>query len=318
MKKLLLGILAICIIIAAIASAFIVSYKSLTEKVLGNFMGAEVKIGHILFNPIDNELIFKNFNVYNPPGFNPKEVLAHLPEIRGTVNRKILFRHGKLHFTALKVYMKTLAVTKDKDGIMNVDRLKFFNEDPNEIPIEIDKLTLTVDEVIYKQISKKGKSHVEIYAVGIKDKDYNDLPSVEQVVMKILLESLSKTAIKGAAIYGIVTAAGVTLAGPIVLPAGAAILIIGKDSYTAKFDMGYEAVYEGCLEYAKQNGKGIHENKKKGIIRGSTDDASVVIKVTESGDSQTTVRVSARAIVFPRPRIAGAVLYEISQHLTNK
>ena len=43
--------------------------------------------------------------------------------------------------------------------------------------------------------------------------------------------------------------------------------------------------------------------------------ASVIIKVIKDGDTKTTVGVSARKFLLPAPRIAGGILYEITQKI---
>ena len=228
----------------------------------------------------------------------------------------LIIENKKFHIVELKIEMETLAVTKNADGVMNVDKLRISQEDPKDSGwVQIDKLVLSIGAVVYKEIRKSGKAHEEIYKLDIKDKNFEDLPSAEHVVAKILVESLSHTAIKGAAIVGVATVAGATLAGPLVIPAGVAIAISGKNSYTTSFDKAYDYVYDTCLVVANKMGQKIYGNKDSGIIEGYMSDANIIIRITKFSENKTDVKVSARKLLLPKPAIAGAILYEIYQKI---
>jgi len=311
MKKAFMILFILGIVIGIFLTSLILSSKFLIKEVLSNILGAEVDIKALSIDVRNHTFFMNDFKIYNPIGFDTEKMLAYLPEIRGAYDPAKLIKHRKFHVRELRVIMETLAVVKDKDGKLNIDRLRISLEDLEAMPIEFDRLILTVNEVIYSDFSKKGQPDVELYAVNIKNKDYEDLPSVEDVASKILTESLGKTAIKGAAIVGVATVAGVSLAGPIVIPVGAAIILSGKDSYEYTFNLGYEAVYSAAMKYADSTGARIHADKNTGTIRGSMNGASVVIKVSQEEKAKTKVRVTARKILLPAPRIAGGVLYEI-------
>jgi len=315
MKKVLVGVIVLGVIIAVLFAALLLSSDVLIQKAITEVIGAEVTIGHVLINPATHTLILKDFRVYNPHGFNIKELLAYLPEIRGVYNLDALLRDRKLHFLELSVYMKSLMVEKDIKNKLNIDSLKVYELDPKDMPLRIDNLNITVDKVVYKEILKNGKPRVEIYEVNIKNQNFKDIPNVQQVVAKVIVESIRNTKIKSAAIFGAATTAGVVLAGPLVIPAAAAIILTGKDSYYTSFDTGYDTVYNTILQYAKNMNKKIHEDKRKGFIKGKMSGASVIIKVIKDTDAKTTVGVSARKFLLPAPRIAGGILYEITQKI---
>ena len=316
MKKFFITVVVLIVLTVSLIAAATISLKPLIAYLMEGIIGAPVKIGEISFDAKNETLYMKNFQVYNPKGFNSEEKLAQVSLISVKHDLKDLIENKKFHIVELKIEMDTLAVTKNADGVMNVDNLKISQEDPKDSGlIQIDKLVLSIGAVVYKEIHRSGKVHEEIYRVDIKDKNFEDLPSAEHVVAKILVESLSHTAIKGAAILGVATVAGATLAGPIVIPAGVAIAISGKNSYTTSFDKNYDYVYDACLAVANKIGQKIYGNKDSGIIEGYMSDANIIIRITKLSENKTDVKVSARKLLLPKPAIAGAILYEIYQKI---
>lgn len=315
MKKFLKILVALAVIAAILVTAAIIWSKDLLAFSIGEMLGGRVTIESISLDGKNHILYMKKLKVYNPGGFDESKVLAYLPEVDTAYNPGALLAHRKIHITALKIYMKTMTVTQNKDGKLNINNLRIANKTLDVLPVKIDRMTLTVDEVVYEDYTKGPKPHVEVYQVNIKAKDYEDMPSVEQVAMRIVTEALAQTAIKGAALYGVAALAGASLAGPLLLPAGAAIIFSGKDSYEADFNVSYASAFETALKTAREMGKNISQHKETGIIGGAIDGASVRIKLVKTEKNKTHITVSARKFFFPKPRIAGGVLYEISQNV---
>ena len=306
----------LAIIIGALAVTVMFYSKFLISLGIGQMLGARVTMEYLLYNPQDHAFHIKNFRVYNPEGFDTKATLAEAPDVAGTLNPKTLLTHRKFHIPYLNVYIKTLAIVKNKQGEMNVDKLTIAHADLDKIPVQIDKLIFSTDNVVYKDYTKGTKPRVEIYNVNIKDKSYENISSVDRVASKILVDSLSQTAIKGVAIVGIAAVAAGSVAAPVVVPVAAAgIILSGKDTYYANIERKYEDVYKAALVVADEMGNISRQDKTKGIISGNIDQANVIIKLTKESETETNVAVTARKLLLAKPRIAGGVLYEIQDKL---
>lgn len=319
MKKRSSIVLLGLVLIAAFLSALILLPKVSITSGMERFLGTRVRIGKVYLDLKNSALVLKNFKVYNPKGFVRSEVLADLSEIHAEYDIRSPFKNGKLHFVKVRIFMKTLAVTKYRDGRFNVDALKMVKWHQETAPIYVDRVILDVDDVVYKQYLKDGKVDIQLYKVNIRKRDYDDLPDLERIVMQILFESLHKAAIKGAFIYGIaavvIAAESASLVGSIALPIGVAIALSGEDSYSADFKKDYEYVFETSFVTAKEFGKSIYTDKDAGIIKFAVADATLSIKISKTDKNMTKLNVSAREAMLPMPRIAAGILYEISQKI---
>jgi hypothetical protein len=113
-----------------------------------------------------------------------------------------------------------------------------------------------------------------------------------------------------AGIYGVAALAGVA-----VLPVAAVVTFIGRDSAQQDFDSTFDNAYEKSLQVLKRQGRLGREDKARGIISATINSAQVNIKIVRKADNQVQVVVSARKYLFPKPEIAGGVLYGISEKL---
>ncbi|NQU94874.1 MAG: hypothetical protein HQ549_01405 [Candidatus Omnitrophica bacterium] len=316
MKKVLLSVAIIAIIIICLIVTLTHLSKHLLELVLGHELGTRVTMGKISLDTKNHVLHMKDCVVYNPEGFNRDHAVAYLPEIVVWYDVKNLIENKKIHMKELEVSMRMLNVVKDKNGRMNVSTLKISLDNLDIMPIEFDKLILTVDEVVYKDYSKGGKPRTEAYSVNIRAQSFESIPSVDDVFGKILMESLSKTAIKGMAVVGLAAVAGGVVAGPVIIPVGiAAIVLSGKDSYKVTIEETYDGAYDACMESAKEMGGDIYGDKALGVIRLRVPGANVTIKIVRQNDKETKLTVSARKLMISKPRIAAGVLCDIYQNL---
>ena len=316
MKKILLAVVIIIIIIIGLTAALTHPSKHLLELAIGYELGTRVTIDKISLDTKNHVLHMKGCVIYNPEGFNRDHAVAYLPEIVVWYDMKTLMERKKLYVKQLEVNMKMLNVVKDKNGRLNVNTLKISLENLDIMPIEFDKLILNVDEVVYKDYSKGERPRTEAYNVNIRAQGFESIPSVDDVFGKIIMESLSKTAIKGVAMFGLAAVAGGVVAGPVIIPIGiAAIVLSGKDSYKATIEEAYDDVYETCMKSAKEMGESISGDKALGVIRVKVPGANVTIKVVKQNDKEAELTVSARKLMISKPRIAAGVLCDIYQNL---
>lgn len=322
-RKLIIGLLTALVLLVVVAALLLsvlhFYYKPILENIIGQALGADVKIGSIHLELQKHILRIDDFKLGNPAGFTQDETIVYVPQIIGEYNQETFMVNKKLRFTTLDIYVKTMVVIKNKDGKLNVEQLAIFKENFQEIPIQIDQLVFTADNVIFKDVRKDGLLHIENFNVNIRNQTYKGLPSLEDITAKIMSEMLKRTTIKGAKILGTAALMGSVVGGwSLVIPAQVVRVMSSKSGYEATFDAVYEDVYKASLETAHELGRKIYERKDDGIIQGYLDDADVIIKITKKQPKKTDVCVSAKRRFLPKLNIAGGVLYEIAQKLKEK
>ncbi len=280
--------------------------------------GAAVRIEGLSFDIFNSSIHINGFKMYNPAGF-PKEILIDIPKIEVEYDLSALLKK-ELHLPWVEINLKEVVVTKNKQGRLNVDSLKFAQkkEQPQAqvkqekqkiIPMHIDLLKLNIGKVIHKDLSTGGKPRLEVYDINIK-RTYKNITSATQLVTLILAESLKPTAIKGAEIYGVAAVLGVAA-----LPVGVASVFISRDSAKADFQTSHERAYKVSLETMDELGDIIKSDEQAGYIKGQIHGIEVVIKISKNTEKKIDIAVSARKYMLPKPKIAEGVLYEITQNL---
>lgn len=318
-KKIIIGLLTTLVILALIAGVLLLFiryyYRPILENVLGQALGAKVKIAGVRLNVKKHTLLISGFKLYNPEEFGKDKLLADLPQINATFDFKNIATTKKLHLTKLEMYVKILVVIKDKKGELNVEKLALFKENSQEIPLQLDQLVLTADIIIFKDASKEEHLHIESFNINIKNQVYQGVPTVEDITATVISEMIKRTTIKGAKMLGNAVVIG-AVGGWSLLLAGETINVVtNKAGYDITLDVTYEDAYKASLEVAKELGKDIRQRQSEGIISGCIDDADVVIKISKELDDRTSISVSAKKYFFPKPNIAGGISYEITERL---
>jgi len=289
--------------------------------------GAPVKIKVFSLSLLKQSVLIKDFKMYNPAGF-PKEVFVDIPQIEVGLDVGALLTK-KIHLKKVTLDLNELVVIKNKEGKLNVDALKVSEmpekpakeapqkETPKkpaaQMPLQIDELNLNLGRVIYKDYTAGDPPKVDAYEINIKNKQYKNLTSVDQLVLVILSEPLKHTAIQGAKIFAAQAILGVGF-----LPAGVAMTLIGKDSSRQAFDIPYATIYDKTLSFLQgmtDRATIKKENKETGIISALVDKNDVTIKMEKLTDRSTQVTVSARRLLMPKPEVAQGLLYQISEKL---
>ncbi len=324
MKKFRKIFIITLVVLVALVIMKDVLISSAITAIGSNIVGAPIKIGSFSLGIFSPKIRIKNMKLYNPPGF-PLEPLIDLPEISVQYDLGALLK-GALHLPLVIVHVKEMAVIKNKAGKLNVDSLKVVEEQkalqnkgekrisPSKektqaMSMHIDLLRLNVERVLFKDYTKGEPPKIEVYDVGLNNKEFKNINSPEQLVVLILVQGMGPTAIKGAAIYGVATFLGASF-----LPVGVIGLLVGKDDASFEFNQRYDKVYDAALDVAKQAGQIKSENRSTGIIKGSVPGADVTIKITDRNPG-VLVTISARQFLIPKPELAGGVLYQISEKL---
>ncbi len=309
MKKFLivLGIVVLSLVCIAILKNLII--KSMVTKVASGIIGAPVHIDSFSLNILSSTINMSGFKIYNPNGF-PEGILVSCPKIKAIYDRATILK-PKRHFLIVEIELEEMGITQNKEGKLNVDSLKIVQESKSSelIPVQIDLLTLSIGKIVYKDYTVGTEPSVKVYDVN-KQKSYKGIPSVEQLVFLVLTEPMKDAAIKSAEIYGIAILTGVA-----VLPVAIAATLISKDSVKGIIDASFEHVYKISLEVLTRMGEITKQDASNGVIKANINGAMVALQLKKEADNQTKITISARKYMFPKPDIAGGVLYQISDKL---
>ena len=305
----------ILLVLALLVVVFILSIDTILKfafiKAASYSVGAPVKVDSLDLRISEGKIKIEGFKIMNPEGFS-KGILADVPLISIEFGKDV-FVNNVLHFTRVKVVVKGVAVIKNKDQKLNINELRPSQSVDDQTAMLIDTLILSADKAVFTDYTRGSVPTVQVFNINIKEKTYTNITSAEHLSAKIIAEIIGKTTIKGAAVYGAATLAGVTLTAPIAVPLGAAYLLSRKDNIETTFKVGYDTVFDASQQVIKDGGKLISVDNKSGVIKGTVEGVHVVVQVVRVDQNKTSVSVSGRKFLLPKPTIAAGVLYEISK-----
>ncbi|MFA5059960.1 MAG: hypothetical protein WC676_04980 [Candidatus Omnitrophota bacterium] len=317
-KKIIIIVVVVLLCLTVVKDFLI---KTTITTVGSAVLGAPIKIGYFSLGLFTQGVAINNLKVYNPPGF-PKEIMINAPQIRVKYDLWKLFQ-GKIRLPLIVFNLKEMIVIKNKEGKLNVDALKVVEEQKSktekkkegskpakEMALEIDLLKLNVERVVLKDFTKGEPFGVYSYEIALKNKEFRNIKSVEQMATLIMVQAMGPTAIQGAGVYAAATVLGVGF-----LPAGIVGALVAKDSETAEFSASVGKTYEIALNLIKKMGEVKSEDKTTGIVKGKVDVADVTVKVEKNEKRKTQVTVSARQLVLPKPEIAAGIIYQLKQKI---
>ena len=159
--------------------------KSVAERSLRQATGLELTIGRLKASWLSGNFIMEDFKVFNPPPFD-KTAFLHLPEISCAVDFQQMATN-RIHFRQIKLHLAELNVTKNKDGLINLQSLKeslmtnaFKNWSRGDYKFGgIDALVLTLQKVNYRDEQQPGKS-LQL-DLGVNSEVVTNLQSEEDV-----------------------------------------------------------------------------------------------------------------------------------------
>lgn len=322
MKKIFVIALIVVLALAAIGIFKDQAIGSVVSFAASNVLGAPVKIGGLSLGILKQSIRIRDLKVYQPKGF-PSGVLIDIPVVSVDYDLKALLG-GKLHLPLAEIDVKEMNIIKNTDKRLNVETLKVAQKKEETTPstkkketkpakplaMQIDTLKLNVGQIIYTDYSAGEKPSVQVYDVGPKDKTYKNITSAQALAALLLSESLKGTAIQSAKIY-----AANAILGAGFLPAGVALTLAGKDSDTLDVNQTFDNTYDTALQIVQTMGELKTENRTEGMIKALVSKADVTIRVKRLTDSSTSLTVSARQMLLPKPEIAKGVLLKLSEKL---
>lgn len=338
MRKLIKGIIIFFIVIAVLITCFVLFRNPLIKSIVtaraSQVMGAPVYIDSFSFGIFKQAIRIKGFKLYNPEGF-PDEVIFDVPEVSVDYDLSALLK-GKLHLPYLAVNLKEMVVIRNKEGKLNVDTLKAATkqekptegeektEEPSEaMEMQIDIMKLSIGKVIYRDYSMGEKPIVVSYDMGIKEKTYKNVTDAQQLAVLVMVEAIGPTAIKAAVVKGkeAVVKGAETAIEAVSLPAegiGEVADIAGRllgREVGANFNVDYNKAYEAAIKTVQQLGKVTKEDEDRGLIKAKVDGSNVTVEITKKAEKEVQIKVSARKLVLPQPKLAEEILSKISENV---
>jgi uncharacterized protein involved in outer membrane biogenesis len=201
-------IVKILVIIVVVVVGLGIAKNALTQIVLSSAISkaahVPVKIGGVNLSLLSASLRIKNLKVSNPSGY-PEKVMMDVPQIFVDFDPKALSQ-GKAHFEEVNLDLKELVVIKRKDGALNVDAVKpteaekKASNEKAKAPkggkapkLMIDKLTLSIGRVVYKDYSTGGEPNVQTFDVNIQNREFHNIDNPATVVSLLMFEALTRT-----------------------------------------------------------------------------------------------------------------------------
>ena len=310
MKKTRVILVILCIAIFSVGIIKDQIIKSVITVIATQVTGAPVHIDGFSLGVFNQSVRISGFKMYNPKGFS-KGILVDLPNINVRYDLGALLKK-KLHLVNVVIEIKEIGLERNKEGKLNVDELKVVKQgskSSEQMPMQLDMLSLSMGRIVLKDYSVGGEPSVKVYDINIH-KNYKNITSAQQLAALILAEPMKAAGIQGATIYG-----AAMLTGAAVLPVAVALTLIGRDSVQQDFIATFDNAYEETLKVLKRQGKITREDKSQGIISATINSAQINVKIIKEPDNKTQVVVSARKYLFPKPEIAGGILYGISEKL---
>ncbi len=295
--------------------------KSAIEIASKQVMGVDTVIDQFSLSIMNQSVSIKGLRLYQPESF-PEGIFVDITEVSTTCKVASLLSK-QVHIPKLAFNLKEVVLIKDKSGNLNIDALKIAREEESKsqnkkekMDFQIDEMILTIDKVIYKKYGQDDKPIIKAFDIGIKDKKFENITSPEQLATKIIgtvmAPMAAKAGLKSAAIYGIAAVTGVGI-----IPVTAGSILFGKDHAIIELDQGFQAVYEASVATLEKVGKISKENKDNRTIEGKASGCNISIELTITSHDKTEVKVSARKLLLPKPKIAGGILHEITQSIKN-
>ena len=207
-KKLLTGtlIVAVALFVLVFFGTSLIA-KAAIENGAQFIMGLPLKIKSLDVNFMNTFVSVKDLHLSNPSGFKERTMLQ-MPEIFVDYDLPSFFK-GKIHLEEVRIDLQEFIVTKNEKGEVNLNSLKPVQaqkeqpkkeEKPEEgkkgkaPQIQIDKLSLKVGKVIYKDYSKGGEPSVKEFNINLDEK-YENITNPYMIGSLVVTKALAHTTI---------------------------------------------------------------------------------------------------------------------------
>ncbi len=210
MKKIIKIIVIIVAIIAVLLLAKNIIAKITIENGVRFTTGLPLKVGYFNISFRDSLIDIEKMELFNPSGY-PDKTMLNMPKIYVDFEVGPLLK-GKVHLTDIKIHMKEFVVVKNKDGKINLDKLKPVGaiqkkktpkkeadkkaekKESKPIKLQIDNLSFRIDKVIYKDYSKGEEPYIKEFNINLNEK-YENIDNLNLVISLLVSKALMKTSI---------------------------------------------------------------------------------------------------------------------------
>ena len=196
--KILIIVLAVLVVGSFLKNGI---FQSILNGALSKAAHVPVRIGGTSVRFLSSGITLKKIKVYNPKGF-PEKLMVDAPLVSIDFDPPALFKK-QLHFKDIQLNVKEVVVIKNREGNLNVNAMKPTEEDKKkskkgeakgQMPsLMIDRLSLTVGRVVYKDYSGGGAPSVQVFEINIQDRVYTNIQNPSVLVSLIMSEALART-----------------------------------------------------------------------------------------------------------------------------
>jgi len=179
--------------------------KQVIQNVVKKETGLGLSIEKVKLGILNADIEIENFNLFNPKNFSNK-ALAKIPRIYLNYDLHGLLRN-KVHFIELVIYLEELLVERNESGNINIKDIEIskrkkisgtkeavkgksqinsekISTDKESIDLQIDKLHLIIDRIIY--IDAASDKDV-VFNINL-DKTFVDITDIKQLRTLIITQ----------------------------------------------------------------------------------------------------------------------------------
>ena len=210
MKPIVKTIVLIAVVLIVLSVVKNTVAQTVISGTLSRVAHVPVKIGSTRVGFLTSTIDIKKLRMYNPSGFQDK-LMIDIPQIYIAFDPPALFK-GQAHFKEVKLDLKEMVVVRNKEGKLNVDTVKPTSEQKKESKQEakpepgkkapklmIDKLSISIGRVTYKDYSAGGEPQVQTFDINIQDREFNNIDNPATIVSLLMFEALTRTTLSSLA-----------------------------------------------------------------------------------------------------------------------
>lgn len=211
MKKIWIILAIIVVMIFAIIMAKDAIIKASIEKAVYAVTGLKLDIGSISAGIFNGIVDIKRITLANPPNFSEK-IMVDMPEVYVHYDLPAIMK-GRIHLPEARFALKEFFVVKNQKGELNLNALKSVQayragrpssqSAPGKTPeIMIDRLTLRIGKVIYRDYSMGGAPLIREFNINLNE-TYTNVDDPYKLVNLIVVKALMDTTIAGLANFDV-------------------------------------------------------------------------------------------------------------------
>lgn len=198
---LLIGIVITTLTITLVSTLKNPLVKAIVAKRISKMTGVPVTIDKLSIQLYSRNIKIEGLKIHNPPG-KYGDIFLDIPMINAVYDLSDLLKM-ELHLYEADIVINEMAIAKDKDGVFNFDILlsninggatsidfNSLNKELNLMPLNIDKLKLSVGKAVYSDYSVGDVPVTTVYEIGLKEKVIENIGTYKEVDNENMLKTL--------------------------------------------------------------------------------------------------------------------------------